>query len=94
MHFPRYLTVSEYMKEPSDLAVSNFGGPRNRDIYYVCDFKGHEVIVIDDGGNFLKKIGGPNYTNFPNGEYGYSMHKKWRQRESSLLKIKFSYAGH
>lgn len=63
----KYLAVSEYMKEPSDLAVSNFGGPRSRDIYYVCDFKGHEVIVMDDGGNFLKKIGGPNYTNFPNG---------------------------
>ena len=65
----RYLAVSEYMKEPSDLAVSNFGGPRSRDIYYVCDFKGHEVIVIDDGGNFLQKIGGPSYTNFPNGKY-------------------------
>ena len=69
VHLPRYLAVSEYMKEPSDLAVSNFGGPRSRDIYYVCDFKGHEVIVMDDGGNFLKKIGGPNYTNFPNGMY-------------------------
>ncbi|GBP26802.1 Brain tumor protein [Eumeta japonica] len=35
--------------------------------FYVCDFKGHYVVVFDDEGRFLRRIGCENVTNFPNG---------------------------
>lgn len=35
--------------------------------YYVCDFKGHCVVVFDEAGNFIRRIGYENITNFPNG---------------------------
>lgn len=35
--------------------------------FYVCDFKGHCVVVFDDEGRFLRRIGCENVTNFPNG---------------------------
>lgn len=33
----------------------------------MCDFKGHCVVVFDDEGRFLRRIGCENVTNFPNG---------------------------
>lgn len=35
--------------------------------YFVCDFKGHCVVVFNEEGNFLRRIGCDNVTNFPNG---------------------------
>lgn len=35
--------------------------------YYVCDFKGHNVVVFSEQGEFLRRIGCENITNFPNG---------------------------
>lgn len=35
--------------------------------YYVCDFKGHNVVVFNEQGEFLRRIGCENITNFPNG---------------------------
>ena len=48
------------MREPSDIAVSG------RE-FYVCDFKGHNVVVFSEEGQFVRRIGGENITNFPNG---------------------------
>ncbi|CAF0717899.1 unnamed protein product [Brachionus calyciflorus] len=56
----KWFDCSEYMREPSDIAI--FGNE-----YYVCDFKGHCVAVFNEDGNFVRKIGGENVTNFPNG---------------------------
>ncbi|RNA13251.1 brain tumor -like [Brachionus plicatilis] len=56
----KWFDCSEYMREPSDIAI--YGNE-----YYVCDFKGHCVAVFDDVGNFVRRIGGENITNFPNG---------------------------
>ena len=52
--------TSDYMREPSDIAVSG------RE-FYVCDFKGHNVVVFSEEGQFVRRIGGENITNFPNG---------------------------
>lgn len=35
--------------------------------FYVCDFKGHCVVVFSEEGKFLRRIGCENITNFPNG---------------------------
>lgn len=35
--------------------------------YFVCDFKGHCVVVFNECGDFLRRIGCENITNFPNG---------------------------
>lgn len=35
--------------------------------YFVCDFKGHCVVVFNEDGKFLRRIGCENVTNFPNG---------------------------
>lgn len=35
--------------------------------YFVCDFKGHCVVVFNECGAFLRRIGCENLTNFPNG---------------------------
>lgn len=35
--------------------------------YFVCDFKGHCVVVFNEEGKFLRRIGCDNVTNFPNG---------------------------
>ncbi|KAI3379486.1 hypothetical protein SNEBB_005441 [Seison nebaliae] len=56
----RWFDCSDHMKEPSDLAVK-------RDLYYICDFKGHSVAVFNYEGAFMYKIGSENITNFPNG---------------------------
>ncbi|XP_037277196.2 E3 ubiquitin-protein ligase meiotic P26 isoform X1 [Rhipicephalus microplus] len=55
-----WFDCSEYMREPSDIAISG------RE-YYICDFKGHCVIVFSDEGHFIRKIGCDGMTNFPNG---------------------------
>lgn len=35
--------------------------------FYVCDFKGHCVVVFSEDGKFLRRIGHENITNYPNG---------------------------
>ncbi|XP_064481647.1 B-box type zinc finger protein ncl-1-like isoform X2 [Ornithodoros turicata] len=55
-----WFDCSEYMREPSDIAISG------RE-YYICDFKGHCVIVFSEEGQYLRKIGYDGVTNFPNG---------------------------
>jgi len=37
------------------------------DDYYVCDFKGHSIVVFNDEGVCLRRIGGEYITSFPNG---------------------------
>jgi len=56
----KWFDCSDHMREPSDIAVSG-------NEYYVCDFKGHCVAVFSEDGNFIRRIGGENITNFPNG---------------------------
>ncbi|CAH1635234.1 unnamed protein product [Spodoptera littoralis] len=56
----RWFDCSECMREPSDIAISGKE-------FYVCDFKGHCVVVFDIKGHFLRRIGCENVTNFPNG---------------------------
>lgn len=55
-----WFDCSDYMREPSDIAISGKE-------FFVCDFKGHCVVVFDDGGRFLRRIGCENVTNYPNG---------------------------
>ena len=55
-----WFDCSEHMREPSDIAV--WGSE-----FYICDFKGHCVVVYSECGNFLRRIGGEGLTNFPNG---------------------------
>lgn len=55
-----WFDCSECMREPSDIAISGKE-------FYVCDFKGHCVVVFDEDGRFLRRIGCENVTNFPNG---------------------------
>ncbi|KAI1285161.1 Brain tumor protein [Halotydeus destructor] len=56
----RWFDCSEHMREPSDVAVAN-------NEYYICDFKGHCVTVFSEEGQYLRRIGFENLTNFPNG---------------------------
>lgn len=56
----RWFDCSDYMREPSDIAISGKE-------YFVCDFKGHCVVVFNEEGQFLRRIGCDNITNFPNG---------------------------
>ncbi|VEN38146.1 unnamed protein product [Callosobruchus maculatus] len=35
--------------------------------FYVCDFKGHNVVVFSEEGQYLRRIGCETLTNFPNG---------------------------
>ncbi|XP_012215077.1 B-box type zinc finger protein ncl-1 [Linepithema humile] len=56
----RWFDCSDYMREPSDIAISGKE-------YFVCDFKGHCVVVFNEEGKFLRRIGCENVTNFPNG---------------------------
>lgn len=55
-----WFDCSDHMREPSDIAV-------NGKEFYVCDFKGHCVVVFTEMGKFVRRIGGENITNFPNG---------------------------
>lgn len=56
----KWFDCSDYMREPSDIAI-------NGREYFVCDFKGHCVVVFNEEGHFMRRIGGENITNFPNG---------------------------
>ena len=56
----RWFDTSSHMREPSDIAV-------NGELLYICDFKGHQVVVFNDQGQFLSKIGNESITKFPNG---------------------------
>ena len=56
----KWFDCSDFMREPSDIAI-------NGNEYYVCDFKGHCVVVFNEEGHFVRRIGGENITNFPNG---------------------------
>ncbi|XP_054264283.1 B-box type zinc finger protein ncl-1 isoform X2 [Macrosteles quadrilineatus] len=55
-----WFDCSDHMREPSDLAI-------NGKEYFVCDFKGHCVVVFNELGTFLRRIGCESITNFPNG---------------------------
>ena len=55
-----YFECGAHMREPSDIAIF-------KDEYYICDFKGHSVVVFDMGGNCIRKIGSNALTSFPNG---------------------------
>ena len=35
--------------------------------FYICDFKGHCVVVFNEEGKFVRRIGHEHLTNFPNG---------------------------
>ncbi|XP_030759942.1 LOW QUALITY PROTEIN: brain tumor protein-like [Sitophilus oryzae] len=56
----RWFDCSDYMREPSDIAIHGKE-------FYVCDFKGHNVVVFNEDGQYLRRIGCENLTNFPNG---------------------------
>jgi len=56
----RWFDCSSYMREPSDITV-------NGNEFYVCDFKGHCVVVFNEEGQYLRRIGQERLTNFPNG---------------------------
>jgi len=56
----KWFDCSKQMREPSDIAI-------NGDLYYICDFKGHCVVVFNENGDFLHKIGNETITKFPNG---------------------------
>ncbi|XP_043207895.1 B-box type zinc finger protein ncl-1-like [Amphibalanus amphitrite] len=56
----KWFDCSNYMREPSDIAVSG-------NEYYICDFKNHCVVVFDSEGQFLRRLGSETITNFPNG---------------------------
>ncbi|XP_064215138.1 B-box type zinc finger protein ncl-1 isoform X2 [Tribolium castaneum] len=56
----RWFDCSDFMREPSDIAIHGKE-------FYVCDFKGHNVVVFSDEGHFLRRIGYESITNFPNG---------------------------
>jgi tripartite motif-containing protein 2/3 len=56
----KWFDCSDYMREPSDIAIFN-------NEYFVCDFKGHCVVVFDEDGTYLRRIGSESLTNFPNG---------------------------
>jgi len=56
----KWFDCQDYMREPSDIAVSGSE-------LFVCDFKGHTVVVFNENGIFQRRIGFENITNFPNG---------------------------
>jgi len=87
----KWFDCSDYMREPSDIAVSG------KD-YYVCDFKGHCVVVFNENGEFIHRIGCENVTNYPNGidisdagdvligdSHGNRFHVAVFQRDGSLI---------
>ena len=56
----KWFDCSNYMREPSDIAISGSN-------YYICDFKGHCVVIFNEDGQFLGRIGDDKITNYPNG---------------------------
>ncbi|XP_034949845.1 B-box type zinc finger protein ncl-1-like [Chelonus insularis] len=86
-----WFDCSDYMREPSDIAISGKE-------FFVCDFKGHCVVVFNEEGHFLRRIGCENITNFPNGidisdagdvligdSHGNRFHVAVYSREGSLI---------
>lgn len=59
-----WFDCSNHMKEPSDIAVKS-DMPGNE--YFICDFKGHCVVVFNEQGEYLRKIGHDGLTSYPNG---------------------------
>ncbi|OWF35593.1 brain tumor protein-like [Mizuhopecten yessoensis] len=87
----KWFDCSDYMREPSDIAISGKE-------YFVCDFKGHCVVVFNDDGAFVRRIGCENITNYPNGidisdagdvligdSHGNRFHVGVFQRDGSLI---------
>ncbi|ESP03686.1 hypothetical protein LOTGIDRAFT_91879, partial [Lottia gigantea] len=87
----KWFDCSDYMREPSDIAVSGSE-------YFVCDFKGHCVVVFNEEGQFMRRIGCENITNYPNGidisddgdvligdSHGNRFHVGVFQRDGSLI---------
>ncbi|XP_059144458.1 brain tumor protein-like isoform X2 [Physella acuta] len=87
----KWFDCSDYMREPSDIAINN-------NEYFVCDFKGHCVVVFARDGTFLRRIGCENITNYPNGidisghgdvligdSHGNRFHVGVFQRDGSLI---------
>ncbi|XP_064608306.1 brain tumor protein-like isoform X2 [Liolophura sinensis] len=87
----KWFDCSDYMREPSDIAISG------RE-YFVCDFKGHCVVVFNEDGQFVRRIGCENVTNYPNGidisdagdvlvgdSHGNRFHVAVFQRDGSLI---------
>lgn len=87
----KWFDCSDYMREPSDIAISGKE-------YFVCDFKGHCVVVFNEDGQFLRRIGCENVTNYPNGidisdagdvligdSHGNRFHVAVFQRDGSLI---------
>lgn len=87
----KWFDCSDYMREPSDIAISG------KD-YFVCDFKGHCVVVFNEEGLFQRRIGCENITNYPNGidisdagdvlvgdSHGNRFHVAVFQRDGSLI---------
>lgn len=60
----RWFDCSSHMKEPSDIAVKS-DCPGNE--YFICDFKGHCVVVFSERGEYLRQIGQDGLTSYPNG---------------------------
>lgn len=56
----RWFDCSDYMREPSDIAIHGKE-------FYVCDFKGHNVVIFSEDGNYIRRIGWDNITSYPNG---------------------------
>ncbi|CAH1777460.1 unnamed protein product [Owenia fusiformis] len=87
----KWFDCSDCMREPSDIAISGKE-------YFVCDFKGHCVVVFNEDGKFMRRIGCENITNFPNGidisdagdvligdSHGNRFHVAVFQRDGSLI---------
>ncbi|KAG9510687.1 ER degradation-enhancing alpha-mannosidase-like protein 2 [Fragariocoptes setiger] len=60
-----WFDCSNHMKEPSDIAVKSDSTRGNE--YFICDFKGHCVVVFSESGEYLRKIGYDGLTSYPNG---------------------------
>jgi len=88
----KWYDCSEHMREPSDLALYN-------NEYFICDFKAHCVVIYNNEGQFLKKIGvEQNRMQFPNGlditrdgdiligdSHGNRFHLCWYKRSGELI---------
>lgn len=59
-----WFDCSGHMKEPSDIVVKS-DVPGNE--YFICDFKGHCVVVFNEQGDYLRRIGHDGLTSYPNG---------------------------
>lgn len=59
-----WFDCSGHMKEPSDIAVKP-DSPGHE--YFICDFKGHCVVVFNEAGEYVRKIGHDGLTSYPNG---------------------------